>query len=65
VHSEYVVYNSTGNTFASSNTSNEFSADLWYDLPSLRKEALITITIGLADNDGRTFQKTIDVKVNP
>jgi hypothetical protein len=34
-------------------------------LPSLRKEALITIVIALVDDDGRTFQKNIDVKVNP
>jgi hypothetical protein len=65
VHSEYVLRDSTGNVFGSSNTSNGFGVDVWYDLPSLRKEALITIVVGLVDDDGRTFQKNIDVKVNP
>lgn len=65
VHSEYIVRDGTGSSFASSNTANGFTIDLWYDLPSLRKEALVTIVVGLADNDGRTFQKNIEVKVNP
>jgi hypothetical protein len=65
VHSEYVVHDSTGNSFASSNTTNGFAVDVWYDLPSLRKVALIAIAVGLVDDDGRTFQKNIDVKVNP
>jgi hypothetical protein len=65
VHSEYVVRDSTGNSYGSSNTANGFTIDLWYDLPSLRKEALITVVVGLVDDDGRTFQKSIEVKVNP
>jgi hypothetical protein len=65
VHSEYVVRDSTGNSFASSNTSNGFTVDLWYWLPSRRKEALVTIGVSLVDDDGRTFTKTIEVKVNP
>jgi hypothetical protein len=65
VHSEYFAHDNSGNSFASSNTANTFTVDLWYDLPSLRKEALITIAVGLADNNGRVFTKNIQVKVNP
>jgi hypothetical protein len=65
VHSEYVVRDSTGSSFAGANTANSCGVDVWYDLPSLRKEALITVAVGLVDDDGRTFTKTIDVKVNP
>jgi len=65
VHSEYIVRDSTGNSYGGANTSNGFTIDLWYDLPSLRKEALVTVAVGLVDDDGRAFQKTIEVKVNP
>ena len=65
VHSEYVARDSSASSFSGANTANNFMVDVWYDLPSLRKEALITVAVGLADDDGRTFTKTIDVKVNP
>jgi hypothetical protein len=65
VHSEYVVRDSSGSRFSGANTANNCNIDVWYDLPSLRKEALITVSIGLVDDDGRAFTKTIDVKVNP
>jgi hypothetical protein len=65
VHADYVVRDSSGNTFGASNTANGFTVDLWYDLPSLRREALITVAIGLVDDDGRSFTKNIEVKVNP
>jgi hypothetical protein len=62
---ENVVVTATSNTFSGANTSNGFTLDVWYDLPSLRKEALITVSVGLADDDGRTFTKVIETKVNP
>jgi len=64
-HYESVVVSSSGSQFSGANTSNNFTLDVWYDLPSLRKEALITISIGLKDKDGRIFTKTLDVKVAP
>ena len=39
--------------------------DVWYDLPSLRKEAVITVTVNFKDDDGVTFSKQIKVNVNP
>ena len=38
---------------------------MWYDLPSLRKEAVITVTFSFEDDDGKTFQKTADFRVAP
>lgn len=64
-HSEFVVTRSTSNLFAAINISNTFDFDVWYDLPSLRKEALITVTLTFTDDDGVTFTKTVDVPVAP
>jgi hypothetical protein len=64
-HSEFVVEQSTGNTFGGANTTNSYVLNVWYDLPSLKREALITLNVGLADDDGRTFTKVIEAKVNP
>ena len=64
-HSEFVVTRSTSNLFAAINASNSFDFDVWYDLPSLRKEALITVTLTFTDSDGVTFTKAVDVPVAP
>ena len=42
-------------------------ADLarWYDLPSLRKEALVSVTLSLRDETGVTFTEVVPVKVAP
>jgi hypothetical protein len=39
--------------------------DVWYDLPSLRREALITVTMSFQDADGKAFSKAYDVRVAP
>ena len=64
-HSDYVVTGTTSNRFGAINTSNTLSFDVWYDLPSLRKEALISVSLSFRDTDGVTFSKTIDVNVSP
>ena len=35
------------------------------DLPSLRKEALVTVTMSFQDTDGQAFSKSYDVRVAP
>jgi hypothetical protein len=62
---DYVIAQTTGNRYGGANTSNSITFDIWYDLPNLRKEALITITVALKDADGRTFSKNYDVRVSP
>ena len=64
-HSDYVVSNTTSNRFAAVNTTNTLTFDVWYDLPSLRREALITVQLTFKDADGITFSKSIDVLVSP
>jgi hypothetical protein len=64
-HSEYIVSNSTSNRFAGVNTSITVTFDVWYDLPSLRKEALITAQFSFKDADGAVFSKSVDVNVSP
>ena len=59
------VPTASGNRFAGINTSNAVSLDVWYDLPSLRKEALATVTLSFKDNDGQTFSKAYDVRIAP
>jgi hypothetical protein len=39
--------------------------EIWYDLPSLRKEAVVQLTYTFTDDDGATFTKTEDVTVAP
>ena len=39
------------------------SFDVWYDLPSLRKEALITVTLTFADENNKSFSKNVLVRV--
>jgi len=63
-HYDYVAQASS-NRFAAVNSSISLTMDVWYDLPSLRKEALITVTLSFKDDDGMTFSKTVTVKVAP
>lgn len=55
----------SSNRYASVNTSVNIKLDVWYDLPSLRKEALITVTMNFQDADGQSFTKSYDVRVAP
>ncbi|MGH9309292.1 MAG: hypothetical protein ACRD1U_07955 [Vicinamibacterales bacterium] len=64
-HSEYVVTRSTSKVFGAVDASNTLDMDVWYDLPSLRKEALFTVTLTFRDEDGVTFTKVIDALVAP
>lgn len=63
-HYEHVT-SAGSNRFPSVNTSVAIGFDVWYDLPNLRKEALVSITLSFTDNDGGAFTKTYDVRVAP
>jgi hypothetical protein len=63
-HSDYVM-TATSNRFGVINTTNTLTFEVWYDLPSLRREALITVTLSFKDEDGIIFSKEIDVLVAP
>jgi hypothetical protein len=59
------VTQASANRFAAINTSNTIAFEVWYDLPSLRKEALVTVNLAFKDSNGKTFTKAYDVRVAP
>jgi hypothetical protein len=63
-HSDYVM-RASSNRFGAVNNTNTLTFDVWYDLPSLRREALITVTLTFKDEDGIIFSKEIEVLVAP
>jgi len=62
---EYVPLAASGNQFAAINSPISLTFEVWYDLPSLRKESVMTLTYGFVDNDGTSFQRVVDFKVAP
>lgn len=59
------VTQASSNRFGAVNATNSIAFEVWYDLPSLRKEALVTVALAFKDNDGKTFSKNYDVRVAP
>jgi hypothetical protein len=62
---EFVTLSASGNQFSAVGSPINLNFEVWYDLPSLRKEAIVQIAASFVDNDGTTFQKTVDIKVAP
>ena len=62
---EFVTLNATGNQITGVNSPVSLTFEVWYDLPSLRREAVFNVTFSFVDDDGLTFQKTMDVRVAP
>lgn len=62
---EYVPLSASGNQFPAINSPITLSFEMWYDLPSLRKESVVTLTYAFVDNDGTSFQRAVDFKVAP
>lgn len=64
-HYDFAPLNASGNTFGAVNNPINMTLEVWYDLPSLRKEAVVTLTFTFQDDDGATFQKSQDIRVAP
>jgi len=62
---DFVTVGATGNQVTGTNAPVTLTFEVWYDLPSLRKEAVITATFTFVDNDGTSFQRAVDFKVAP
>jgi hypothetical protein len=62
---ESVTSQVSGNRFGGVNETLTMVLDVWYDLPSLRREALITVTLNFRDDDGVAFAKDVQVRVAP
>ena len=63
--SEYVVLGVSNNEYSGINNPINMNLELWYDLPSLRREAIVQILFSFTDRDGTTFQKQVDARVAP
>lgn len=63
--SEFATLSATGNQFGGIDTPITLSYEVWYDLPNLRKEAIITLSFSFTDDDGAAFSKTVDIQIAP
>lgn len=63
-HYESVITATSTNKFTAANQSATIWFDVWYDLPSLKSEALATVTVTFVDDDGVSFSKNVDVRIN-
>ena len=59
-HYEFEFTTSTNSFPAAGNTVN-MNFNVWYDLPNLKREALVTLALVFTDNVGATFSKSVDV----
>ena len=62
---EYVPLGATGNQFTAVGSPLSVTLETWYDLPSLRKECVVTLTYAFVDNDGTSFSRAVDFNVAP
>ena len=63
-HYDFEFTTST-NTFASAGNTVNMNFNVWYDLPNLKREALVTVSLVFTDNVGTTFSKSVEVSVAP
>jgi hypothetical protein len=62
---EFVTLSASGNSMSGPNVPIGLAFEVWYDLPSLRKEAVVQLAVSFTDNDGTTWAKTVDLRVAP
>lgn len=62
---EFITLSASGNQLATTDTPIHLSFEVWYDLPSLRKEAVVQLAVSFVDDDGTTWAKSVDLKVAP
>jgi len=62
---EFVTANATSNQLTGVNAPLTLTFEIWYDLPSLRREAVVTVAFTFVDDDGASFQKTVDIRIAP
>jgi hypothetical protein len=62
---EYVPLAASSNQFPGISNPVSLSFEVWYDLPSLRRECVVTLTYALVDVDGTGFTRSVDFNVAP
>lgn len=63
--SEFVIVSASSNQISGIGSPNTMTFEIWYDLPSLRREAVVIVTFSFTDNDGTVFQKERQITVAP
>jgi hypothetical protein len=64
-HYDSAPSNVSGNSYPNANSTISMTYDIWYKLPSQRKEALISVTLTFVDDSNVSFSKVVQVRVNP
>lgn len=64
-HYDSVILTTSNSTISAVNGNATLTFQVWYTLPSARKEALVTESVSFKDADGKTFTKSVDVVVAP
>jgi hypothetical protein len=64
-HYDFVITNSSTNRLTGVGSTASMTFDVWYDLPNLRKEALVNVTLGFSDDGTLRFTEVVPVKVAP
>ena len=64
-HYEFLTSNASSNQVTGVNSPIAMHFEVWYDLPSLRKEAVIQLTFTFTDDDGASFQRVASIQVAP
>lgn len=54
-----------GNALGGVGAAVTLTYEVWYDLPSLKKEAVVQFVFSFRDADGREFQKSASITVAP
>jgi hypothetical protein len=64
-HYDFVISNATTNRLTAVGSTATMTFDVWYDLPNLRREALVNVSLGFADDGTYRFTEVVPVKVAP
>lgn len=64
-HYEFVTTYASANQVTGVNSPITLAFEVWYDLPSLRKEAVIQLTLTFVEDDGGSFQRVVNLQVAP
>lgn len=64
-HFDFAPVGASGNIFGGVGNPIDMTLEIWYDLPSLRKEGVVTVTFTFEDDDGVVFQKAEDILIAP
>jgi hypothetical protein len=62
---DFVIASSSTNRLTAIGSTATMTFDVWYDLPNLRKEALVSVSLGFADDGSYRFTEVVPVRIGP